>query len=114
MSNWTSAFSEQDNPYFVAPDGKQHELYEVAAKLNALEAQVAELEKVNDRQSDALHRVESWCEAYPLDVFPEPDWRRVKEALEAAGLKLDTVSASNMRHVITQVGLICREAMSND
>lgn len=47
--------------------------------------------------------VEQWATAYPVDVFPEPDMSRVRDVLTAAGLSLDQVSASNMRHVITRV-----------
>jgi hypothetical protein len=47
--------------------------------------------------------IEEWAKAYPLDVFPEPDFKRVNEVLTAAGLSLDCVSAANMRHVITRV-----------
>jgi hypothetical protein len=47
--------------------------------------------------------VEGWAEAYPLDVFPEPDWKRSAEVLKEAGLSLDRISAHNMRHVITRV-----------
>jgi len=44
-----------------------------------------------------LHEIEMWCRAYPVEVFPEPDWSEVNAKL---GPKLLTrVSASNMRHV---------------
>jgi hypothetical protein len=51
-----------------------------------------------------------------LEVFPElsrEDWARVAEVLKAAGLSLDRVSASNMRHVITRVGDIARTAVTS-
>lgn len=47
--------------------------------------------------------IEQWLAAYPLDAFPEPDFFRVREVLSAAGLSLDCVSASNMRHVLMHV-----------
>jgi hypothetical protein len=47
--------------------------------------------------------VEEWAKAYPLDVFPEPDFKRAYEILKAAGISLDCISAANMRHVITRV-----------
>jgi len=28
-----------------------------------------------DRMEEALHRIVQWAEAYPLDIFPEPDRR---------------------------------------
>jgi len=57
-----------------------------------------------------LHRIDSWAKAYPLKCFPEPDFKKVAEVLKHAGLSLDEVSASNMRHVITQVKKIVEQA----
>jgi hypothetical protein len=65
-----------------------------------------------EKQRTALERIIQWSEAYPLDVFPEPDLKKVREVLSAAGLSLDQVSASNMRHVITRVAEIARTALS--
>lgn len=67
-----------------------------------------------DRLEDALRAVTQWAKAYPLDVFPEPDFGKVRAALEAAGLSLDQVSASNMRHVITRVAEIAESALTPD
>ena len=67
-----------------------------------------------DQLEDALERIEQWSRAYPVDVFHEPtkaEWAKANEVLKAAGLSLDAMRASNMRHVITQVGDICREAL---
>ena len=50
-----------------------------------------------------LNRIKAWSEAYPVAVFPEPDFRKAHEVLQANGITLDAISASNMRHVITQV-----------
>lgn len=52
---------------------------------------------------EKFDKISSWAEAYPLEVFPEPDFKAVRAALESAGLSLDQVSAANMRHVITGV-----------
>jgi hypothetical protein len=60
---------------------------------------------------DALRRIVSWSEAYPLDVFPEPDWKRARELLAAGGITLDAISAHCMRHAIEGVGRIAREAL---
>jgi uncharacterized coiled-coil protein SlyX len=70
----------------------------------ALEARIRELEY-------ALGRIDNWAKAYPLKVFPEPDFKKVAEVLKAAGLNLDAVSASNMRHVISQVKDITETAL---
>ena len=53
--------------------------------------------------AEAFSEIVQWSEAYPTDIFPEPDLIRARVALEAAGMTLDAVSASNMRHVISRV-----------
>jgi len=69
------------------------------------------LEGENARYEDALVEINNWARAYPLDIFPEPDFKRVREVLEAAGITLDSVSASNMHHVITGVARIVEKAL---
>lgn len=56
-----------------------------------------------DQLETVLNRLRSWARAYPLDVFPEPDFIKVRELLAAGGITIDAVSASNMRHVIYEV-----------
>lgn len=72
---------------------------------------IAELESQNERYEAALQRIKQWSEAYPLDVFPEPDFAIVRYAMEKEGLSLDRVSASNMRHVVMGVGEIATQAL---
>lgn len=69
-----------------------------------------EREKVA-RLTAALERIREWSDAYPLDVFPEPDWKKSEAVLSAAGLSLSAISAANMRHVISGVGSIARAAL---
>ena len=69
-------------------------LFDWQDKCQALKKRIQELEA-------ALERIDNWAKAYPLKAFPEPDFKKVAEVLKAAGLSLDAVSASNMRHVIT-------------
>ena len=67
-----------------------------------------------DRLEEALHRVASWEEAYPLSAFPEPSgdyYRRAREVLEANGMTLDRIAAASMRHVVTQIAHIARWAL---
>ena len=54
-------------------------------------------------QEEAIEHINQWAKAYPLDMFPEPDFEKAREALATVGIALDSVSASNMRHVITKV-----------
>ena len=59
----------------------------------------------------ALHEIQNWADAYPLEVFPEPNFAEVKRLLEAGGISVGSVSASNMRHVINGVKNIILEAL---
>jgi hypothetical protein len=61
---------------------------------------------------EALTKIEQWAAAYPIGVFPEPDWPKVAETLLAAGLSLDQVSASCMRHVARGMGQVASKALS--
>lgn len=55
------------------------------------------------RDKEKLRRIADWCRAYPLAVFPEPDLVKARALLEAGGMTLDAISASNMRHVLKGV-----------
>ena len=61
--------------------------------------------------ADALARIKQWCDAYPLDIFPEPDFKRAAEVLKANGITLDAISASNMRHALRGVATIAEAAL---
>lgn len=65
-----------------------------------------------DELEEALQRIIQWSEAYPLEIFPEPDLKKARALLEAGGITLDSVSAHCMRHVVEGVGKIAREALS--
>lgn len=65
-----------------------------------------------DELEEGLHRIVQWSEAYPLDIFPEPDLKKARALLEAGGITLDSVSAYCMRHVVEGVGKIAKEALA--
>jgi hypothetical protein len=61
---------------------------------------VSEIERLrvdNERLTEALKQIVEWARAYPLQAFPEPDFVKARALLEAGGITLDAVSASNMR-----------------
>jgi hypothetical protein len=64
-----------------------------------------------EQMSEALHKISAWQQAYPVSVFPEPDFKRAAEVLKAAGMTLDAISASNMRHVLNGIKGIIDTAM---
>jgi hypothetical protein len=69
--------------------------------LKELEWQIRESER--ERCDQLLEHIRGWVEAYPLSVFPEPDFGKAHKVLTENGMTLDAIGASNMRHVITQV-----------
>ena len=60
-------------------------------------------DKEREHYDDLFAHIKGWCEAYPIAAFPEPDLKKAHEVLKANGMTLDAISASNMKHVITQV-----------
>ncbi len=77
---------------------------ELVAQAPTLAAElIAALDEVEMLQG-LLDEIRQWASAYPVAVFPEPDFKRANELLQAGGMSIDAVSASNMRHVLN--GLI--------
>lgn len=74
-----------------------------------LDYEITELGDTIAALREKLHRIEVWADAYPLSVFPEPDFKHVRELLESGGITLDSVSASNMRHVLQGIKSILAE-----
>lgn len=66
-----------------------------------------------DKLEGALWKIKQWSEAYPLDIFPEPDFKKAAAILKEHGMTLDAISASCMRHVIKGVGKIAQEALED-
>lgn len=84
----------------------------IAAERNALTEKLRLAVDRIDTYEEALQQIESWSKAYPLDIFPEPDFKKVRVLLGAGGITVDQVSASNMRHVVKGVGEIAAKALA--
>lgn len=80
-------------------------------EVKRLEAEVATLRAVNELMHDALHQLRQWAEAYPLDIFPEPDLIRIAGLLRENGMTLDSVSAHIMRHALKGIRSIVDEGL---
>ena len=99
---------QKDVPVLIAEIRRQNKMIET------LNQQVSALVDKNDRMEAYLEAISAWGDAYPLVVFPEPDFKKVRELLEAGGITLDCVSASNMRHVVEGVAKIAREGLGEE
>ena len=67
-----------------------------------------------DDLEEALRRIVQWADAYPTDIFHEPDEEECKlaaEVLRDNGMTLDAFSASMGRHCLKGVGEIARNAL---
>jgi hypothetical protein len=65
-----------------------------------------------EQMEKALQRIVRWSEAYPLNTFPKPDWEKASVVLLANGIRLDSIVAYSMRHVVDDVAKIAREALA--
>lgn len=83
------------------------------ADLKEVKALMEESADLIDRMREGLQQIVSWSEAYPLQVFPEPDLKKVRALLMAGGISLDSVSAHAMRAVVSGVGQIARKALGD-
>ena len=72
---------------------------------------VTQLRTENRRLREAIEKIQQWQQAYPLDIFPEPDLKKAHKVLKVAGMTLDAISASNTRHVINGVRDIVERAL---
>ena len=70
-----------------------------------------ELQAENANLVEALERIQVWSKAYPLSIFPKPDFKKAAKVLKAAGMNLDEISADNMRHVLDGIKDIVDSAL---
>ena len=73
---------------------------ELEAQLDSVLEENRLLKGQLDAVRDPAERIKQWCEAYPLDIFPEPDFKLARKGLESVGITMDAVSASCMRRVV--------------
>jgi hypothetical protein len=62
-----------------------------------------------ERLTNTLAQIQAWCDAYPLKMFPQPDFAKAARVLKENGMTLDAISASSMRHVLDGIRRIIRE-----
>lgn len=63
-----------------------------------------------EKLQDQMQKIIDWINAYPEDIFPEPDFKKAHEVLKKNGISLGEISASNMRHVLNGIKEIIKDA----
>ena len=61
------------------------------------------LRERDEQNKGKLEELRKWADAYPLEVFPEPDLKRAAEVLGAADMTLDAISAYVIRKTLARV-----------
>ena len=52
---------------------------------------------------EKLNKIKRWTEAYPIDVFPKPDFEEVAKILNRHGIAIDGVAAHIMMRVLSGI-----------
>lgn len=79
--------------------------------ISELESKFAIVTESHADLCDALQKISDWCDAYPLDVFPEPDRESDRKLLGDA--EYTCLNASSMRHVVRSIDGIVKTALAN-
>ena len=66
-------------------------------------------EKIKELEK-CLKRIKNWCDAYPIEIFPEPDFKKAAKVLKDNGMTIDSISASAMRHITEGIKEIINES----
>jgi len=72
---------------------------------------IRELQAELDAKDKALHEIDNWCKAYPVEVFPKPDLKKAAKVLKAANMTLGSITADSMRHVTNGIKEILDQAL---
>lgn len=67
--------------------------------------QAHEPEQLEDLQS-TIARIRAWCEAYPINMFPDQDLKKADEVLKAAGISMSAMHGQWARHIMQGVARI--------
>ena len=112
----TSEPSDRSEKLAVAmmEEHPQQYAYVIHEAFADLEARLAAAEDKRDEAREAHQRIVEWADAYPLSVFPEPDFKKAAAVLKAAGMTLDAISASNMRHCLKGAKEIACTVLATD
>jgi hypothetical protein len=91
----------------VDQPGASGAMLEAATRIEKLQAALLEA-------GEALTEIVQWSEAYPVDIFPEPDLEGVKQVLIANDMlrEMDRMHSSWARHLVSGIGDKARAALT--
>ncbi len=90
-------------------DCLQHDSWYAQEQQKKIEELTAKRSKAVERLlhlQDKIVDIKLWCVAYPIDIFPEPDLQKAAKVLKENNMRLDDITASNMRHVLKGIQAI--------
>lgn len=95
----------------MARSPQYHSVYALSGALHQALERMEVAERERDDAVDQLERIQTWCNAYPVDVFPEQDTARSDEVLRAAGISMSAMHGSWARRIVEGIGNIARVAL---
>ncbi len=95
----------------ISREGLIDMLEEATDRLEEQAGNIQKMETRNEKLEGALIAVLNWAQAYPIEVFPEPDMKFASQLLKAGGVTIDAISASAMRHLLKRITEIINESL---
>jgi DNA repair exonuclease SbcCD ATPase subunit len=102
--------------YTMYASAWKRELKRVIPKTHLIDSLVLTTRKMveqSERMREALTKLRDWPNAYPVDIFPEPDLFQVRLVLQEAGITIDQVSASNFRWLLGRISETAAEGLKD-
>lgn len=65
-----------------------------------------------ERMEEALHHILNWCEAYPEDVFVQPDLEEVRKILGDS--RMSALHGAWARHLLSGISRYARGGLSKE
>jgi hypothetical protein len=65
-----------------------------------------------ERMAEALRRIQGWCDAYPVEVFPEPDLDAIRSQIGDG--PMSSLHAAWARHLLKGIATYARQGLCSD
>lgn len=63
--------------------------------------------------TDRLDRIRAWCDAYPIEVFPDQDLEKANTVLAEAGISMSAMHGQWARHIMSGIASIAGKAKAS-